>query len=209
MGRLSQLTQAGAARVVREVGGYPQESYNRRDTSILVVGALKPNSPKPLALGEAEHNPWVTIMPESDFWELIPADVLARHHRSKGQPPPPDLSRFRSQVADTAEAYSRQCVQMFISDDLPGQKAIEIDDYRDPAFMRLAKLVAEVALSVPKNSPVITEIRETLASHNLRLVIGNTTSIAPGYEYGVLRLRVLDKRQFLIDAYKFIQAGQV
>ena len=208
VGRLSQLTHEGAARVVRELGGYPQEQHTRNGGGVMVVGSFKPDSPKPQRLAIAETDPRVTVIEEADFMAMIPAEVLARHHRGAAAPPSPDLSRFRAQIAAAAEAYTLRCVQRFIADDLPGQKTIEIDNPRDPAFCRLGRLLAEVVFSVSKDSPAMAETREMLAGHNLKMVVGSPARVAAGHEHTALRFRVLDKRRFLLDAHKFITAGK-
>ena len=210
-GTLSDLTRDGAEQVVRDMGGTIRRNFCYRRTHVLVVGRMPKSGPTE-ALRGAQSMPDITILDEADFINLIPHDILARHHRKNTPDKPSDdetvaRSIFHAFVASAAEEYMVRCVRDFISNDLPGQKNIELDHGCYPPlveFVELSKLVVPLVRRVPRTSPVVKEVRETLAEHNLKLFISNADNISPG-----LRFQVLDKRRFLQDANQFIEAGLV
>ena len=212
-GTLTTLTRDGAERVIHDLGGFVLKNYRPGQTEVLVVGRMPKSGPTE-ALKDAKRSPAVTILDEADFLTLVPPAVLTRHHRQTGPAAPSSdaLTKFRTDVAAAAEAYTLRCVRDFIADELLVQKTIELDTsnsfQRKPEFDRLGKLVAPVVYNSPRNSPAVKEVRATLAKHNLKLSIGNFTGLARGREHILLRFQVVDKRRFLQDADRFMRAGQ-
>ena len=204
VGKMESLTRDGAIRVARDIGAYPMDNYCN-DTSVLVVGDTKGGT-KTRTQEKAENSLYCKVITEEEFLSLVDPDIIAKHRRGEAASSSPDLSSFRVNIKQAVADYTKSCVQLFVADRLLPQKGIEADG---GSYIRLAKMVGDVVLSVSKNSPVVKEVRGHLAEHNLDLHFNRAIHVAPHHEHTSLRFTIKDKRRFILDAYHLIQSGHV